>query len=95
MLRHQPANAFAAGFFVGGEDDDEVPVRDEAFLLVADEVGHQHRGAVLHIAGAAAVVPAILLDELVGIGGPVLLARVHHVEVGHEEDRLLAAGDPR
>ncbi len=77
---------------VGLEREDDVAVGLIAFLLVADHVRDERRRHVFVVARAASVEIAVLLDELEGIGGPVLRLRFDDVDMGEEEDRLARAG---
>ena len=65
LVLQQPDDAVvgAAALFVGGERDDDVAVRLEAFTLVANQVGDPDRRLRLVVAGAAAVEVAVALGE--------------------------------
>ena len=86
-----------AELLVRGQGQDQVAIRHVAFLLVADQVGHEDRGHGLVVHRAARVEVAVFLDQLEGIALPVLALRLDHVEVGQQEQRLLraAALEPR
>ena len=89
MVLEQPVDAVrGASLLVRGEREDDVAVRDEALLFQADEIGNGDGVAVLHVLRAAAVVVAVLLDELKGVRAPILLARLHHVEMADDQDGL-------
>src|SRR5438067_2206830 len=75
VVLEQPGDAVAARIgelLVGLEHEDEIAVRLVALFLVPDHVRDPGRRHVLVVAGAAAVVVAVLLDELEWIGRPVL-----------------------
>ena len=57
VIFDQPVDAVvrAAAFFVGGERDDDVAVRLEAFAFVSDQIGDPDGGLRFVVAGAAAV----------------------------------------
>ncbi len=76
---------------VRGQREDQVAIGLVAFLLVADQRRDERRGHELVIARAAAVEVAVLLHELVRVGGPVRAQRFHHVDVGEQQDRLALA----
>ena len=79
----------AAGLFVGGEGDDDIVVRDE-FLPLQSDQGFDQRGvAVLHVDGAAAVEPPVLLRQFEWIDRPVLRLRFHHIQVTQKQDGIL------
>ena len=88
----QPVHSVrSAAFFVGGQREDDVAVRNVAFLLEADQRGDHDGVAVFHVLRAAAVVVAVFLDELKRIGGPVLAACFDHIEMSDEQHRLVLA----
>ena len=93
VVLDQPVDAVRlAALFIGGEREDDVAVRTEAFALQAEEGLDQDGVGLLHVLGAAAVEVAVFLgDELEGIGGPVVAARFDDVEMADEQDGLLAA----
>lgn len=84
----EPVDAvgFGAAFFAGGEGEDEVAVRGEAFAFEADEVGDEEGGVALDVLGAPAVEVAVAFEEAEGIDGPVVAAGFDDVEVGEEDD---------
>ena len=87
MLLEQEGHAVAvASLFVGGQGEDEVAVGLVALLAVADEVGHELRGHGLVVGRPAPVEVAALLAEHEGIEGPVLAQRLHHVEMGEQQE---------
>ena len=92
VVLDQPIHAVrGAALFIGGQRQDDVAVRHEAFLLEADQ-GRDHDGiAVLHVLRAPAVVVTIFLHELKGVGGPVLAPGLNHVEVSDQQHRLVLA----
>ena len=88
-LLHQPVGAVEfAAFLIGGEGQNQIALRLVAFAMQAQESGDQRGVGVLHVLRAAAVVVAVLLDELEGIGVPVGAQSLHHVNVAEEEHRL-------
>src|SRR5207245_1645501 len=94
MVGQQPLNSVRrAAFFVGRESENQIPLRNPAFALQANETGHKKSIAVFYVAGAAAVEIAVHFVELEGIkvGGPILFERLHDVEMGDEQNRLRAA----
>src|SRR5262249_41875689 len=95
VVLEQPADAVfvaVADFLVGGQRENEVAVGAIALLFEADEGGDQGGGHVFVVGGAAGVEVAVLLDELIGIGGPVLAFSFYYVDVGEEEYRFVLAG---
>ena len=89
MIFQQPIHAVRlAALFIGGERQDDIPVGDESLLFHANEARDGNRIAVLHVLCSAAIVVAVLLDELEGIGAPVLAPRFHHIQVPDDEDGL-------
>ena len=93
----QPLHAIglqAAALLVVGEGDHDVLVRRVALLLEADEGSRHGRNVRLHVRGAAAVEPAVLLREGEWIEAPVLPHRGHDVEVHDVQDRLRLALTP-
>ncbi len=79
-------------FLIGLEREDDVAIGLVAFLLVADHVRDEGRRHEFVVARAAPVVIAVLLDELEGIGRPVLRLRLDDVDMGKEQERLVRAG---
>jgi hypothetical protein len=94
MLLDEALNPVAGGFFVTGQDDYQIAVRDEPLALVPDEVCHQHGGASLVVARAPAVVIALVLAEAERVERPVLPPRAYHIYVGHQENRLPDSAPP-
>src|SRR5262249_10796918 len=89
MVLEQPLDAVRfAAFFVGGKGKDQVARRDPAFALEANKAREQQRVTVFYVAGAAPVEVASGFGELEGIEvrRPILLERLHHVEVTEEEN---------
>ena len=74
-----------AGFFIGGEGEDQIPLRHEMLAPQTDERCDHGRVAILHVDGAAAVEPAVLLGELEGRDGPVFRLRLDDIEVAEEQ----------
>ena len=87
--------AVAGGLLVAGEQDDDVAVGLEAFGAQAQQSGGDRGHALLVVDRAAAVEIAVLLAEREGIAGPVLAARLDHVHVRHQQDRLAPGGARR
>ncbi len=52
------------------------------------KIGYRDGVAVLHVLGAAAIEIAVFLDELEGVGAPVLALRLDHVQVSDDQDRF-------
>ena len=93
LVLQKPIHAVGlAAFFVRGEGEDNVTVRDVTFLLKADERGAHDGVAVFHVLGATAVEVSVFLNELKGIGGPVFAAGLDHVEVTDKQDGLVLSG---
>ena len=92
MGLEQPGHPIAVAvlLLVGGERQDQVAAGHPALPLPADEVGHQDGDALLDVLGSAAVEIAVLLGELERIesGRPILRPRLHHVEMGDQQNRL-------
>ena len=66
----------------------------EALALEPDQRVHEDRGHRLVVAGAAPVEVAVLLHQRERVGGPVLAARLDHVEVGQQQQRLARPRPP-
>ena len=96
-LGHEPADPRAVRLLVGGERHDPVAIGGEPVAPGADQVEDEERRAGLVVRGAAAVPPAVLLDERERVRGPVFAQSGDDVQVGeHEEGRPLSgAGQPR
>ena len=77
----------AAGFFVGGERDDEIVVRNELLPLQSNQGFDERCVPILHVDGAAAVEPAILFGQLERVDRPILGPRLHHIQMPEEQDR--------
>ena len=93
MILQEPVDTIRlTSLFVCREREDEVAVRFESFFVQAQEGRHENGVAVFHILRAAPVIIAIFLDELKGIGGPVLTARFNDIFMPDEEDWRLRAG---
>ena len=91
-IGEQAPHAEAAHLLVVGEG--EVQRHFEARLR---ELGHQrerHGEEAFHVAGAAAVEPALALVDREGIARPFLAVDRHHVGVAGEHDATLAVGRP-
>ena len=86
---------FDVPVFVRRQRQNQVAVRAVPLLLEADERRHQNRIVHLHVLRAAAVEVAVFLDELKGIGGPVVALRLDDVEVADDEDGLVGSGSPQ
>ena len=92
MILDQPVHAIrCAAFLVRRQRENNVAAGHVSFFLHADQRGRHDRVAILHVAGAPPVVISVLLDELKGIGRPVLAARFHHVEMADQQHRLVLA----
>ncbi len=91
MMGDKPVGAVElAAFLICGEGEDKVALRRKVLAMEAQEAGHEDGVGLLHILRAAAVVVAVLLDELEGIGGPVAAQGFNDVEVAEEEDGLFS-----
>jgi hypothetical protein len=89
VLLEQPDEVGAGGLLVGREQQDQVAVRLETLRPQANEVCHQHRGAILDVPGAAAVVVAVLFHHFQRVRVPGLWRRRHCVQVRqHQHWRL-------
>jgi hypothetical protein len=85
VIAKHPLDAVLIRLFVAGQQHDDVARRLPPFALQPDEVGHEHGGARLVVAGAPAVVPALALDERPRIQRPVLAPRGHDVDVRQQQ----------
>src|SRR4029078_8042322 len=79
-------------FLVGGESDDDVAIRLEAFTLVTNEVCNPDRCLRFVVASAATIEITVLFEELKWIGRPVLAFGFDYVGVGKKQNRLGSAG---
>ena len=86
--------AAPARLLVAGEQDDDVAIGPEALGAQAQQGGGDGDHALLVVERAAAVEIAALLAERERVARPILAARLDHVHMGHEQDRL-AARRPR
>src|SRR5437870_6857815 len=73
MILQQPFHPIvgAAPFLISRESHDDVSIRLESLLLILNEIGDPNGGLRLIVTGAAAVVEAVLFDELKRIHAPV------------------------
>ena len=94
VILDEPLDAVVrpATLFIGGERDNDVAIRLEAFLLVEDQIREPNRGLRLVVAGPAAVEISVLLDELEGVHAPVGAQGLDDVGVREQQDRLKLAG---
>src|SRR6476660_8547793 len=88
MMLQDTLDPFAVGLFVSGQDDDQIALGDEAFLLITNEAGHQHGRAGFIVAASPSVVVPIFFGEGEWINRPVLSPGGNDVEVSHQEDWL-------
>ncbi len=77
---------------IGRERQDDVAVRLEAFVDVADHVGHEDRRHRLVVDGAAAAEIAVDLLQLERVEIPVLALGLDHVEMRKQQQRAARAG---
>src|SRR5579864_9235003 len=90
MILDQPIRAVEiAALFVGGKGENDVAIRDIAFLLETKQSRNQDGIAIFHVLSATAVKIAVFLDELERIGSPILAACLDHVEMSNEQDRFV------
>ena len=78
----------AARLFVRREREDEIPIGHVSFSLQSDERFGHGRVAILHVDGAAAVKPAVLLRQFERIDRPVVGLGLHDVEVAQKKHRM-------
>ena len=96
MILQQPIDAVrTAALLIRCQRQDQVPVGTVALATEADEGGHQNGVVRLHVLRPAPVEIAVLLHELEWIGGPILTASLHYVEVTDNQHRLAGAGAPQ
>ena len=100
VLIEQPPDAHRIrieDLFVGLQDNDEVAIRPEAFLPIADQIGNEDRCHELVVPYTPSVRIAVLLDQLERIGRPVFWPGVDDVDVGQQQDRFPSAraAEPR
>ena len=81
-----------AGLLVRREGEDHIPVERDPFPLEPDQRLDEDGGPVLDVARAPAVEVAVLLGQHERLQRPVLPQRLHHVEMGQQQDRLPRAG---
>ena len=92
MILEEPVHAIrGAAFLIGGQGENNVAAWNVSFFLHADQRCRHDGVAILHVARAAAVVVAVLLDELKRIGRPILAPRFYHVEMADQQDWLVLA----
>ncbi|MDT4843942.1 hypothetical protein FQZ97_778810 [compost metagenome] len=94
LVVDEPEGAVAqrvAALLVGRERQDDVALGLEAFLLELPQHGDQRRGHGLVVDGAARREVAAGFLQLEGVGLPVFAAGLDHVDVGQQQQRLLAA----
>ena len=88
MILEQPDDAVVgAGFFIGGQRENQIAIGAIAFFFQPNKIGDQNCVAVFDVFGAAAVEVAFLFDELERIGGPIFAAGFDNVEMADEQDR--------
>ena len=88
VIPDEPVDAVAAAaLLVRRERKNDVATRAKTLVLHPQQRRRHDGIAILHILRAAAVEVAVLLDELEGIGAPVLAPRLDHVEVADEQHR--------
>ena len=87
VIFQQPIHAVRlSALLIGGERQDDVAVRDIAFLLQTNEIGDGNGIGFLHVLGAAPIEIAVLFHEFERIGGPILAPRLDHVEVTDDQN---------
>src|ERR1035437_6290081 len=92
MILEEPVDSIrCAAFLVGGQGENDVAARHVSFFLYADPRGRPGGVRIFHVARAAAVVIAVLLDELKWVRRPILAPRFHHVEMADQQDWLVLA----
>ncbi len=85
MFPEQPVHTVGrAALFIGGQRENQIAVRQIAFLFQADEIGNQDGVAFLHVFRAAAVEIAVFFDEFEWIGGPIRSERFDDVQMPDE-----------
>jgi hypothetical protein len=80
--------AVAAGLLVAREQDDDLAARLEALGAQAEQSGGDRGHALFVVHRAAPVEIAVRFAEREGIARPILAARLDHVHMRHEQDRL-------
>jgi len=86
-----------AGFFAGGQRQDQVAIRHEAITLQPRKDRGEDGAELLVVGRAAPVVIAVLLDERVRVRRPVSAQSRHDVQVGEKQHgfRDAAPAQPR
>ena len=90
LVLGEPAGAVerGVGLLAAGQRQLDGALRPEALLAIAHQVVDPDRGLRLHVAGAAAVEIAVLLDQRERIARPVLALGLDDVDVREHQDRL-------
>src|SRR5207302_2438920 len=90
MVLQQPLHPIvgAAPFLISRKSDDEVSIRLGSLLLILNEIGDPNGGLRLIVSGAAAVVEAVLFDELKRIHAPVFTLGFHDISVREKKNRF-------
>src|SRR5438445_12277670 len=93
MILQQPFHPIvgAAPFLISRESHDDVSIRLESLLLILNEIGDPNGGLRLIVTGAAAVVEAVLFDELKRIHAPVFALGFYDISVREKKNRLTGA----
>ena len=93
MPLEQPVHAVRrAAFFVGSQSKNQIAVRQEAFLLQADEIRDQDGVTLLHVLGAPSIEEAVFFNEFEGIRGPIGPERLHYIQMPDKQDWLAVSG---
>ena len=94
MVLEQPVSAIGGNIqqlFVRGQRHDNVPIRNETFLLITDEISDEDCGHRLIVRSAAAVEVTVLFEKLERIDRPIFALGFDHIEMGKQEEGLARA----
>ena len=93
MILNQPVDAVGlAALLVRGKREDDVAVGAKAFTMQTEKRLHQDGIGLLHVLRAAAIVVAVLGQELKGVGRPVVTTCFDDIQVADEQNGLFATG---
>src|ERR1700736_1016992 len=94
MILEEPLDAAVGtpAFLVRRKRDDDISIRLEAFLPIADQVGNPDSGLRFVVTRSAAIEKTVLLRELKRLHRPIFAFRFDHVGVREQQDRLVGTG---
>src|SRR6202035_2664989 len=94
MILEQPLDAAvgAPAFLVRRKRNDDISIRLEAFLLIADQVGNPDGGLRFVVSRSAAIEKTVFLRELKRLHRPIFAFGFNHVGVREQQDRLVGTG---